>query len=497
MNTDSFPFFWRLYVSFPATHLQWFPELAKWTPALNANLKYTESAMNSYFLRSNAFRWWALVGGVAVFNLCLTLPMHSEANENGQVGQSEKAKTQSNKAEKQHREKEADEKDENKRKDGGTSGGGSASYVVLGYNDLGMHCMNQDFSRLCILPPFNNLHAQVIQRGKEPRIVTRGVDVLYSIPSNTRSSDKTNFWTWSNKLFPNSNLPKDVGLTGNSLKGKMVPTGQNDWVATGIPVTPIDDSGSLNPYPISEIKVASAGKTLATTHAVVPVSWEISCNLCHPNVPAGTPVTGAEVEFDILRRHDIKHRTQLENSAASGQPVLCAACHGDPALGTTNAPGVKSSLSHAMHGSHASRVAPLTQMGRNACYACHPGFQTNCQRDIHFAKGIFCTECHGDMSAVADPARTPWVSQPTCGSCHKERRPEFAFEEPGRLFKDSHGHGNVHCSACHGSPHAIGPAVTPQDNLQAIEHQGFAGTISKCTVCHTSTPRERFEHKRD
>ena len=27
--------------------------------------------------------------------------------------------------------------------------------VVLGYNDLGMHCMNQDFSEFMILPPFN------------------------------------------------------------------------------------------------------------------------------------------------------------------------------------------------------------------------------------------------------------------------------------------------------------------------------------------------------
>jgi hypothetical protein len=26
-------------------------------------------------------------------------------------------------------------------------------YVVLGYNDLGMHCMQQDFSEMMILPP--------------------------------------------------------------------------------------------------------------------------------------------------------------------------------------------------------------------------------------------------------------------------------------------------------------------------------------------------------
>ena len=333
--------------------------------------------------------------------------------------------------------------------------------------------------------------------GKEPRIVTSGVDVTYRIENNTHSVGKTNFWDWAPSLF-GVNLPPDVGLTGNGLSGAMTPTGQNDWAATGIPVTPIDDRGKLDPYPISEITVASAGRALATTHAVVPVSWEISCNLCHPNpnVSPGTPVTDADVEFDILDRHDVKHQTQLHASAVSGKPVLCAECHADPALGTPGVPHVKS-LSHAMHGSHALRVVSLTAMGKNACYACHPGFETNCQRDVHFSKGIFCTQCHGDMMAVANPARTPWISQPTCAGCHKQRQREFGFEEPGKLFKDSHGHGNVHCSACHGSPHAIGPAVTDQDNMQAMEQQGFAGTISKCTVCHTSTPKERFEHKRD
>ena len=44
--------------------------------------------------------------------------------------------------------------------------------VVFGYNDLGMHCMNDDFSELLILPPFNNLHAQVVDRSEsDPHII--------------------------------------------------------------------------------------------------------------------------------------------------------------------------------------------------------------------------------------------------------------------------------------------------------------------------------------
>ena len=451
--------------------------------------------MNPNLQVLRGFKVWVAVLGIAMIYLACNLPrLHSDEGEKARTNGSSTA----SRSRERHKQPETEQPETEDPRHEDEGGGGSpspgGSYVVLGYNDLGMHCMNQDFSRLCILPPFNNLHAQVIQRGKEPRIVTRGVDVTYSIPSNTYSIGKTNFWDWAPSLF-GVQLPDNVGLTGNGLSGKMSPTGQNDWAATGIPVTPVDDNGALNAYPLSTIKVASAGNPLASTQAVVPVSWEISCNLCHPNVPAGTPVSGAQVEFDILQVHDRLHQTQLFASAANGKPILCASCHSDPALGTPGVPGVKS-LSRAMHGSHAEFVAPLTADGKNSCYACHPGFETNCQRDVHFARGVYCTDCHGDEKAVASSLRTPWVSEPTCGSCHKKRQPEFDFEESGKLFKDSRGHGNVHCSACHGSPHAIGPAVTPQDNLQAILHQGFAGTISKCTVCHTSMPKEKFEHKR-
>ena len=385
----------------------------------------------------------------------------------------------------------ADDDDKKKKKPNSqpSTSATALSYTVLGYNDLGMHCMNQDFSQLCILPPFNSLHAQVIQRGQEPKIVTSGVTVKYQVPGNTTSTPKTNFWQHAKSLF-GANLPANVGLTGNGLSGTMKPTTAKDWAATGIPITPIDDKGNLNPYQLAAITVVSGTKNVAVTHAVVPVSWEISCNLCH--APGGS---GPEVDRDILLRHDARHHTTLATQAASGHSVLCAKCHADAALGTTGVAGVKS-MSHAMHASHATRMAPVQSLG-NSCYACHPGFQTNCQRDVHFAKGIYCTQCHGDMATVGNPARSPWVSEPTCGSCHKKRRPSFDFEEPGKLFKDSRGHGGVHCSACHGSPHAIGPAVTAADNVQAIEHQGFAGTIKKCTVCHTSQPKEKFEHELD
>lgn len=42
-------------------------------------------------------------------------------------------------------------------------------YVLIGWNDLGMHCINPSYKELALLPPFNNLWVQVIQRGDPPQ----------------------------------------------------------------------------------------------------------------------------------------------------------------------------------------------------------------------------------------------------------------------------------------------------------------------------------------
>lgn len=349
---------------------------------------------------------------------------------------------------------------------------------MLGYNDLGMHCMNDDFSEIMVLPPFNTLHAQVIQRrAEEPRVVESGLTVEYEIPGNTTSVTKTNFWEHVSALLGVA-LPPDIGLTGNSLSGNMAPTGENDWAATGIPVTPLMDDFSLNPYPLAMIAVSRLGEVVATTEAVVPVSWEMSCNLCHDE-PGITTAT------DILQDHDRLHGTDLE----SNKPVFCGGCHAQEPLGTTQG----ESLSRAMHHAHASRMAAID--ADVACYACHPGFETQCLRGVHYSEGLTCEDCHGDMNAVASPTRRPWIDEPRCGSCHQ--REEFEFEQPGTLYRDSKGHGGVHCAACHGSPHAVAPTVVAADNAQAVALQGHAGTISKCTVCHTAYPGEPFEHEYD
>ncbi|MBI1320251.1 MAG: hypothetical protein GC168_15095 [Candidatus Hydrogenedens sp.] len=350
-------------------------------------------------------------------------------------------------------------------------------YVVLGYNDLGMHCMNQDFSELMILPPYNTIHAQVFRRGSEPRMITSGITVDYSVPGNTSSADKTNFWDYAEDLFGVS-LPLDVGLTGNGLAGPMKPRKEiMDWQATGIPLTQITDAGKSNALQLAELSVKQSGTEIARTDIVVPVSWEISCNLCHEK-------PGVSVDTAILQAHDQMHGTNLENS----KPVVCGSCHAQPPLGLAGQPGV-ASLSSAMHSAHAARMDQVTLA--NSCYACHPGVETQCLRDVHVAKGMTCVDCHGSMAEVGNPARQSWVDEPKCGDCHQ--RSHFTFEEPGKLYRESRGHHEVQCATCHGSPHAITPATTKPDNVQSQMVQGHSGVLD-CAVCHINKPRDEFEH---
>ena len=370
-----------------------------------------------------------------------------------------------------------------------------STYAVLAYNDLGMHCMNPSFAEFCLLPPYNTLHATVIKRGSEPDIITSGtnIKVSYSVPGNTESASKTDFWQYTLRLF-GVQLPINFGLTNHGLSGVMTPMTSDDrWEVTGIPITDKMDGSTaanpiINPFPIATVQVQDkrTNAVLAWTKAVVPVSTEIACNTCH------TPAPGQTVESAILASHDRMHNTNLINS----KPVLCASCHADPALGSVGKPGI-SNMSLAMHRAHAPRVSSIKAAGQNTCYSCHPGNRTQCQRDIHSARGMSCTNCHGDEYAVGNPLRRPWVDEPKCGTCHQQRKPSFEFEQPGKLFRDSKGHGGVACAACHNSPHAITPTITAADNEQALLLQGSAGVIRDCKICHKTTPRERFFHKVD
>ena len=372
-------------------------------------------------------------------------------------------------------------------------------YVIIGWNTLGMHCINPSYDKLAILPPFNNLWAQVIKRGNPPRIVTSEVTLEYSIINNTNVNGKTNFWQYVKQLFGQA-LSEGIGLTGNGLSGIMIPVGDH-FEATGIPVLPYDDQMTWNPFQIALISLkaakGSAPQKTQTTKVVLPVSDEINCGQCHMqgmdgtvNLPvdAASGLTGTtDIDKNILMVHDYYHGTAGKASHGpnlmSMQPVLCASCHSSNALGTPGTPGVKS-VSLAMHGWHNG----TDRAGDATCYSCHPGQMTQCLRTGIAGMGYLgdtpsCQTgmCHGGISAMGNPARRPWVDEPNCAQCHGNN-----YETGQDLYRNAKGHGGLYCAACHNSPHAWWPSKLWADNMQPVKLQKKPFALGNCAVCHTT-----------
>lgn len=375
------------------------------------------------------------------------------------------------------------------------NGDGRGDFVVLGWNDLGMHCYNRDFQDIAVLPPYNNLWAQVIKRGNPPQIVTQGVRVQYLFPDNTVSTTKSNFWQYAPQLF-NVNLPNNVGLKGKSLAGVMDPqTGY--FVAEGIPLTEFSDSAPTVPQPYQQAvivaKDSASGADLASLTVVAPVSTEMHCDYCHASgkEPGGNQ---ARVELNILAYHDEEEGTHL----LSQTPVLCANCHGSNALGMPGNPSLPS-LSRAMHKKHSGEVANTLQ----GCYSCHPGPTTKCLRDVMSttvtskldqSRKMNCIDCHGTMSTVAQNPN-PWLNEPRCDTCHKDTATR-TYKQDQPLYRQSKGHGGVYCEACHDSTHAIATSSQPADAIKFVQLQGHNGTLSDCTVCHLSVPTGKGPHEK-
>ncbi len=392
-------------------------------------------------------------------------------------------------------------------------------YIVIGWNNLGMHCYDPDFSNLAILPPYNTLIAQVIKLGDPPQIVTSGVVVTYSFPDNTYSAgqpgmpDKTNFWDYVDDLFGVS-LEPDVGLAGKGLAGTMEKANDgNYFIAEGIPLTEFrdEDTSYWNPYHFQKALITVYDQNdlinpLAQQTVVAPVSTELMCVNCHDDTMDATtryPITPTgKVETNILALHDYLNADNYATYLADypdllaktplldNQPVLCADCHHDNALGMPGVPGIKD-MSHAMHGHHNPTTAPDITPDTAGCYNGHPGPTTQCLRDTmsqHFT--LNCTNCHGDITVVAQNA-DPWLNEPTCGQsgCHGA-----AYNPPLPLYQKSIGHGGIYCEGCHDSTHAIATSRESNDAIKFINLQGHDGTLRECEVCHLTPPSDMFVH---
>lgn len=416
-------------------------------------------------------------------------------------------------------------------------------FVLLVWNDLGMHCISDNEKYFSFLPPANTFNAQLFKRGPRPELVTDAM-ITYRVEEGYEHPENHSmFWEYDTQLF-GVDLPEGVGLGGKRVNDTMDVHGSL-YAAHLVPVVPYRDDDRYNPYPVFTFTATDkkSGEILATTRAVGPTSTEMGCRNCHEGGWAWNGIAGVAdlTSKNILAAHDRYNETTLLADAEAGNPKLCQSCHADPAVGAPGTPGVLN-FSTAIHGFHANY---LSGMDQESCNMCHPSRiegTTTCYRGRHSNRGINCTSCHGrledhalgllatqtDIDAanrlaknlepvfIAEKSqivpRQPWLMEPDCRSCHTN----FAIREDGyrgtafnawapgfsalyRNRTDTHG---VMCSACHGSTHAVYGAMNKyelhRDNLQPLQYQGVAGTIGthdNCRVCHTKQMDMNGHHR--
>lgn len=423
----------------------------------------------------------------------------------------------------------------------------SAASQVLGWNNLGMHCMDSDYSVFSILPPYNTIEAQLIVNGL---LVTNGsgYTVTYQAAAdpagsfNSTSQGKGNFYQFVLPLF-GANLSVDKGLlawgmpgTNNTPQGMLfeqtnepVPgvfTPVNWWRAEGIPISPYDNAGGKNPYPLMLLVARDAANNIiATNQIVLPISDEMDCRACHASgsTAAAQPAAGwvwdgiqeRDFRLNILRLHDqheFTNHTSLYQAAlaangfnpqglyrhvtADGKPVLCAACHADVALLAGGYPNIPP-FTTSMHGYHASVIDPLSGVtldnagNRSACYRCHPGSTTQCLRGAmgsavatNGTMEMQCQSCHGNMSAMGSTSRTGWLIEPACQNCHSGT----ATSNNGQIRYTSAFDTNGLPRTAVNTIFATQPN-TPAAGLSLYRFSAGHGGL-QCEACHGSTHAE-------
>ncbi len=470
---------------------------------------------------------------------------------------------------------------------GGNTGGGTAAtgnFTILAANDLGMHCADQDYRIFSILPPYNVVNAQVLQKGASPKLMSPadGIRVTYKavqsnyfrnfndpnrLPDLTNSMTttgnnlpsvfKNNFWQTTvpsatgidkigykayESLYPTGILSQfpstpDLGLPapeveelylgGGSLLAKQsampgpnnTPQDFNNYVqdlpffikfpfgykvtnfqrytAEGIPMSPIDDAGNANPYPLMRVEARdSANKVLASVDTVLPVASEADCATCHTtqavcdidttntlvcddiantnypnaNYPAVRTVNFIETavqaqavvgdtpeqkvinsaKINIVRLHDYKHGTSLAGSqpdgtnGATSPNVVCASCHYSPALdlahlGPNDDNGKQQtrhiSMSRAMHGVHGSLSS----------------------KDPLYADLFPIMPPPGPGRSQATAQR---ILQNTCYNCHPGKK--------AKCLRGAMGGSGTVCQDCHGQLTQVG-----DDFSQGFPQSGF------------------------
>ena len=260
----------------------------------------------------------------------------------------------------------------------------------------------------------------------------------------------------------------------------------NWFAADGIPITPFDDFGRHNSYPLMRIQAAdktgslsgSAGTVLASVDTVLPVSAEADCFRCHTsaadggngeaacipgvdgncltgggrrtgtafqvatasmdtaNVPAAVSREWA-ADLNIIRLHDARHGTSLQTQT----PVVCQRCHYTPALDL-------------------AQLGPLGP-GDAAANGREQRIHRTNSRVLHTYHAQFTDLFDEVMPPPTDASRfNPVTGKPEINAFVQDKLSRSCYQcHPGRDTKCLRGamfNGGLVCQDCHGSMRQVG-----------------------------------------
>jgi hypothetical protein len=300
----------------------------------------------------------------------------------------------------------------------------------------------------------------------------------------------------------------------------------NRYTAEGIPISPIDDSGFMNPYPVLRIEARDAAdNVLASVDTVTPVAAEADCAICHAtqevcdldssntlvcNDVANLKYDGVNfiettleaqaalgatpeqkvinsAKLNILRLHDSKHQSAY---ADPGKPLA-----GDNADGSfTNADGSISTPDVVCANCHYSPALDLAQLGPMDINGKEQTKHISMSRAMHGVHGSLPQkdpDNYGHLFPImppAGPGRAPQdakqVLRETCYNCHPGKRVECLRGAMG-------GSGTV-CQDCHGQLTQVGddfsenfPNINfPADGSADLSKRVPWASEPSCDSCH-------------
>ena len=230
-------------------------------------------------------------------------------------------------------------------------------YTIVAINDLGMHCGDLDTRISSILPPFNVLHSQVIQRGNGglPRILGEGeVEIFYSAASNPNdpapakvaagqalssvANDgtvyKTNFWDISSQAY-DSFYPSGILalFSSNEDVGLPMPDVERFYLGDGfLSASQQNMAGITVPYTANEPQIFHEHIGVQPFFINFPFGYTANVNLFEA---AGVPISafddfGQENPYPLVRvQAEVAGRTVASIDIVmpiSGE-AECQSCH--------------------------------------------------------------------------------------------------------------------------------------------------------------------------